>query len=86
MVVCGTRVCDMLGMRIDKPYLVPVPGVHKAQSHFSQREITCGNLWSFSDLPVDGPLLVIRIFQRTVVAVPIYTLLRPSYKHLQGEC
>lgn len=75
----------MLGMRIDKPYLVPVPGVHKAQSHFSQREITYGNLWSFSDLPVDGPLLVstpIRIFQRTVVAVPIYTLLRPSYKQL----
>lgn len=72
----------MLGMRIDKPYLVPVPGVHKAQSHFSQREITYGNLWSFSDLPVDGPLLAsipARIFQRTVVAVPINTLLRPSY-------
>lgn len=76
----------MSGMRIDKPYLAPGPGVHKTQSHFSQREITHGNLWSFSDLPVDGPLLVpARIFQRIVVAVPIYTILRLSYKHLQRE-
>ena len=54
---------------------------------FSQREITHGNLGSSSDLPADGPLLTrasARIFHRTVVAVPIYAILRLSYKHLQG--
>lgn len=77
----------MSGVRRDKPYLVPGPGVHKIQFHFSQREVTCGNA-SFPDLLVAGAPLANApgvIFQRKVVVVSMYSLLRPTYKHLRGE-
>lgn len=74
----------MSGVRRDKPYLVPGPGVHKIQFHFSQREVTCGNA-SFPDLPVAGPPLANAPGVILVVVVSMYSLLRPTYKHLRGE-